>query len=572
MVDRRGFIKGAALLGGMTVVGVPFLAGCDEPPADVSVSGNRPGGFMVPAGELWEIVGLVTTNGNVVVEGTLRMRAGAELRFVDVNEGAFVGGGMAPIASDVGLWVINDGVVDAKGSGKSSWTRAQGALTAGQSQVTVDAALAWKPGDVLVFAPTRKETSWTGSGRFTGYSTRRIVSVEGAAPAVVTLDGPLQSSHPVPVDQHGRSYPAEVLNLTRDVKITGTPGGRSHVIFAQANKPIVWRDVELAHLGVPGVLGRYPLHVHMMGEASAGSTFERVVAHDCGNHAFVPHTSHGVTFSECVAHQVDSDAFWWDQGAVVTNDLVWRLCVASAVDGGYRTGGFNLGPSDHGRRNTIEDCVAFGIQGDGGVDLSGRNSNDSAGFLWPEEDDGDIDWVWVFRRNVAHNNRHNGLFSWQNDDLAHVVSDSVVYNCATGINHGAYANRYHYERVDVFDCYLGVWEHAASSRSVGGQTFDDVNLAVVGPRAVNLNSVTAGSVGDRVVQFVGCDFSGYTAQAIRAGGDGGGPADDEWPGRWDFRDTTWAGSGPHVVIESGAPAGTEIRELEGGVLVAIHNN
>ncbi len=58
------------------------------------IVGHHAGGFTVPAGETRRIRGLVTADANVIVEGRLEMRAGDTLRFVDVDEAAFVGEGM----------------------------------------------------------------------------------------------------------------------------------------------------------------------------------------------------------------------------------------------------------------------------------------------------------------------------------------------------------------------------------------------------------------------------------------------------------------------------------------------
>ena len=60
------------------------------------------------------------------------------LRFVDVDERAFVGGGMDPLASDVGLWVRGDGVLDIAGAQKTGWTRLAGSASAGESTITLE--------------------------------------------------------------------------------------------------------------------------------------------------------------------------------------------------------------------------------------------------------------------------------------------------------------------------------------------------------------------------------------------------------------------------------------------------
>ena len=90
-------------------------------------------GYTIKAGHVVEFdPGKSTTveaSGNIVVYGTLRMRPRSDavthtLRFVHVDEAAFAGGGMDPLPSDVGLWVMKAGKLEAKGARKVPWMRA----------------------------------------------------------------------------------------------------------------------------------------------------------------------------------------------------------------------------------------------------------------------------------------------------------------------------------------------------------------------------------------------------------------------------------------------------------------
>ncbi|WP_315817000.1 G8 domain-containing protein [Paraflavitalea speifideaquila] len=71
------------------------------------------------------------TTANVVVEGKLQMRPAnaaviQTIRFANVDESRFVGGGMNVLPSDVGLWVMGAGLLDLFGTSKTSWTRVEG--------------------------------------------------------------------------------------------------------------------------------------------------------------------------------------------------------------------------------------------------------------------------------------------------------------------------------------------------------------------------------------------------------------------------------------------------------------
>lgn len=394
-----------------------FEFAVDEPASEEShggvheVSGFQAEGFTVPAGEVWEVKGLVETPKNVVVDGTLRLRPGATLRFVNVNESAFVGGGMDPMASDVGLWVMGDGALDAQGTPRAAWNRTGGDPS-------------WLPGDELLLAPSASGDF--GAGGFARYS-----------------GGSVPRAHP--------SVPAtEVLNLSRDVAIEGTSGGRSH-IFIRSMKPQTIRHVLVRHMGPrkggEKVTGRWPLHFHHMHDGSMGTVVEGVVVRETGSHAFVAHLSHGITFRDCIAYDVQEHAYWWDPDTAdtksgeapvnFTDHTTYERCVAALVrpgddPSGHRLTGFNLSSGIVENSNRCIGCVAVGVQG-------GANP---AGFTWQEKEQGA---AWVFEDNVAHNNRAHGIFTWQNlgPERVHNIDRFVAYrNGVAGLSVGAYVGNW----------------------------------------------------------------------------------------------------------------------------------
>lgn len=376
-----------------------------------------PNGFTVPEGEVWafpyDADTLVTSAKNVIVHGTLLAHPTAPhtntLRFVDVNEAAFVGGGMEPIASDVGLWVMHHGVLDLQGTPRGrGWNRTGTDPT-------------WVAGDDVMKAPNAK-----GSRTFVAFTPGSVV--------------------PTVTDPWGTVHPTEVFNLTRSVNIEGQPGKRAHV-FIHSDMPQTIQFTRFHLLGPRGgaegnqdhtdVLGRYPLHFHHCGEGSRGSLVEGCVASN-GSRAYVPHLSHGIEFRDCIAYKVFDEAFWWDPGkANSSNDITWQHCAGFGVDsvGLKRMGAWRLGS---GSGNIVRDCVAAG----------GLGGKDTSGFEWPEFDHD----VWLAEDLVSHNNQGDGIFVWQNDQLAHVITRPTCYrNGSAGIQHGAYGNAYRYSVVRTFD-------------------------------------------------------------------------------------------------------------------------
>lgn len=618
--SRRRFLQQVGVAGAATTL-VWHFPGVADASADRVFSGSETirGGFTVPAGQVWAFnpnrSTTVTVAANVVVKGVLRMRpakAGVvhTLRFVDVKESRFVGGGMNVMASDVGLWVRGGGRLDMQGTPKEAWTTtgwhrswkdadevriaptragdhgagglarfrrgdavpavrvpggAAGAsftdtaghtfqadieavaaagivngrkdgsfapnadVTRAQAAVMIGNAMKVRPAGSAGFRDTRGHwaereiDAVVGAGIMRGRSSRRfspddnltraqaavVISQalrlrDGRAPRYSDIGGhwarreiqrvaaagimgrtsdgrfrpdrnitrgqlaaTLRRAFKLPassiVSPVGRAvFPAETMNLTRNVRIMGTATGRVHINITSSAKQTL-RYVELRHMGprqptgekdfTAAVLGRYALHFHHCMDASRGSLIEGVVAAEVGGHSFVAHNSHGVTFRKCIAYDVFDDAYWWDPGSA-TNDALYDRCVAAYVRSdprfrGYGMGGFFLG---EGVGNKAVGCVATAVQG---------NKN-SAGFVWPSKSQG----LWQFRDSVAHNNKVNGIFVWQNSWFAHVIDRFTGFrNGKYGVEHGAYTNHYQYDRVLLFDNGEGAFLLHAVSRS-----------------------------------------------------------------------------------------------------------
>jgi hypothetical protein len=380
---------------------------------------------------------------NVVVAGVLAMKPDSaavvhRLRFVGVDDAKFVGGGMSVLASDVGLWVTGAGRLDLQGAPKTAWLHLAGALRAGQSAgVALDRSpVGWRRGDEVFIAPTTPPAApATAAGR-ASWSGFESTSLAGIAGATVALATPAQRAHPVVA---GR-WTAEIGDLTRNVKIEGTATGYAHVLI-HSTAPQTIRFVELTYMGTDRVIGRYPLHFHHDGDGSRGSVVEGVVVHKSLNHAFVPHDSNGITFTDTIAFDVAHSAYWWDPDTRVSRGngsggIVFDRAIAADVFSktGTRLAGFRLGQGPD-LSNTVRNSVAVGVQGSG----------QSSGFQWAAGASN-----WNFSDNVAHNDKVLGILVWQNDSRSQMVDGFTEYYSKTGILHGAYKNQYHYRDVTLY--------------------------------------------------------------------------------------------------------------------------
>jgi hypothetical protein len=434
---------------------------------DRIVTGRRHG-FTVPRGQRWRVKGLVKTDANVIVRGTLVMRAGDTLRFVDVDESRFVGGGMVPVKSDVGLWVMGRGRLDLVGTRKVGWNRTGDHGT-------------WRDGEEIRVTPT-EQGDHTTFGRFQRGTT---------------------------VPRVGDLPPGEVFNLSRTVRVEGTWGGRSH-IFIRSTQPQTLRYVTFRHLGPNRrgrfVLGRWPIHFHHCHDGSRDSLVEGCVVRDAGSHAFVTHMSDGVTFRDCVAFSVRGEPFWWDT-ADESNDTVYDHCLAAKVlpenrkrnpEGFHLLSGFFMGK---GYGNVVRDSAVVGVQG-------GANSS---GFHWPEVANG-FPAAWSAEDLVSHNNVNYGVFLWQNQHLLqHEIARMTAYrNGKVGVLHGAYENRFHIVDARLVDNAVGVVQPAVAQTA---SAILHVNERIEGGDvAVSIQPHVFASAAP--VRYEGCLFTGQADIAV----------------------------------------------------------
>jgi hypothetical protein len=440
---------------------------------------------------------LKVTGGSILVEGTLRMRPASHdvthrIVFLNVNEGGFKGGGLGPagpsdsiLSTDPGLWAVRNGVLDIVGSETTGWTRDPASATA------------WNSGSELRITPTKPDDFDS-----------RVWNLGDAIPRAYDA---------VPS--------AEVFNITRNVIIGGTAAGRSHV-FINTNGPQTIKYANFEHTGPRcscsgaengekngPIVGRWGVHFHMMDDASRGSLVEGVVVSRSAGRGFVPHTSHGITFRDTVAYDVEAGGYWWD-----VNDKTMRHPTEHtlfdhtlAVD--TTSNGFFLPDSLISGSNVIRDSVAAGVEPE-------SFSTTVAGFQWASRGDG----TWLTEDVVSHNNRRN-WYRWNNHSIPELSVDTTIYNGKAGFMHGAYKANHLYDGM-VMRGDLLEWKTAAgtpkesatataSPKGAGGLVDFDIDVAGRYPQAVLLAGAQVSGSEPNV--FVDGKLSGYTGKFAVAG-------------------------------------------------------
>ncbi|MGQ0572174.1 MAG: G8 domain-containing protein [Armatimonadota bacterium] len=432
--------------------------------------------------------------GNVIVRagGALEMGSQsrpippsvvAEVRLV-VREGvSFAGGDFNP--GDVGVWVLPGGRWDVHGAAiRHTWTKLARSARSGDSTIVVREDLSdWPRGADIVVTPTGMNP--TGDD----FEERKVAGVRRLADGLyaVTLTSPLGRSH-----DGGEDLAGEVALLTRNVRITSKYPSRvkAHTVYMGGAKGGI-AYAEFKELGAFGVLSRYPIHFHMMGDSSRGMVVRGASIWRSDNHFMNIHGSNGLRIEDTVGYDAPGMGFFIEtvesrqqQASGETHAGAKDAHAPAARPGEQRTTGeqraagrqqrktraardrpkgeetgsnletvfvHNLGAKGFWRPGSLDEprrMALFWIASFNGilidnVAVGSKGGRDSAGFHFAEQSENSLTAApLVMVRNEAHSNDGHGLFSWTNTKLAFdVVGFKAWRNARSGIALGAYNNR-----------------------------------------------------------------------------------------------------------------------------------
>ena len=145
-------------------------------------------------------------------------------------------------------------------------------------------------------------------------------------------------------------------------------------------------------------------------------------------------------------------------------------------------------------------CVA-GVQGE---------AESSAGFHWPSHSQDQN--TWTFEDNVAHNNRHSGIYVWQNGAPRTIITRFTGYHCDQGIFAGSYQNLVSYRDCTLYaNSEQGLIISALPSRR-GQQSGETITYEGMYIDQAGLSDhalvITPTCRGGRVTRIEGCTFRG----------------------------------------------------------------
>ncbi len=216
---------------------------------------------------------------------------------------------------DRGILIVG-GTLNLHGDRENAWTKLARTAEAGSTAIEVLDASEWRVGDQIVLASTDFNPRQA--------ERRHIAEISGN---VITLDQPLEYMHfgaiTFGVDQRG-----EVGLLTRNIKVQASAdaeetwfGGH---IMAMAGSTMNVSGIQLTRMGQHLELARYPIHWHLMGDAS-GQYIKNSAIHDTYSRCVTIHGTDNLLVENNVTYNTVGHCFFMEDGIETGNQVVRNL-------------------------------------------------------------------------------------------------------------------------------------------------------------------------------------------------------------------------------------------------------
>jgi hypothetical protein len=211
-----------------------------------------------------------------------------------------------------------------------TWVKLGATAKKGSRQLTLaEPASGWRVGDRVIVTASKPAEMEEGTRRPKGRN-RPALTEERTIAAVgdgqVTLDKPLDFEHTGEGD-----YRAEIANLSRNVIVESADlDERGHTMYHRGSAGSI-SYAEFRHLGKEGVLGRYSLHYHLVGDTMRGSSVVGASIWDSGNRWLTIHGTNYLVVRDCVGYQSVGHGFFLEDGTEVYNVLDRNLAVQAFI-------------------------------------------------------------------------------------------------------------------------------------------------------------------------------------------------------------------------------------------------
>jgi uncharacterized protein (TIGR03067 family) len=213
-----------------------------------------------------------------------------------------------------------------------TWVKLGASAAAGDMQVRLaEPVTGWRVGDHILVTTTgsrgqintrrglRPDTK--GNSKAAPQTEERTLkAIDGDR---LTLDAPLDHPH-----QGEGDYRSEVANLSRNVVVESADPAKSrgHTMYHRGSAGAI-SYAEFRHLGKEGVLGKYPIHVHLAGDTMRGSYVLGASVWDSGNRWVTVHGTSYFVVRDCVGYQSVGHGYFLEDGSEVFNVFDRNLAV-----------------------------------------------------------------------------------------------------------------------------------------------------------------------------------------------------------------------------------------------------
>lgn len=474
---------------------------------------------------------------------------------------------------------VMDGVLSLHGAsaGKVSWTRLAKSAVKGATTLELTDTPGWVSGDIVAIA---------SSGRSQRNAER--VTVSSVNGNLVSFSPPLQFDHLASVKQYGEhtvDMRPEVGLLSRNIVIKGTDTALSsrfggHTMF-MGSSTIQLRGVELTALGQLNLLGRYPIHFHLMGDNCKSCYIADTSVHTTVQRGIVLHGTHGVLVQNNVVYNtvghniVAEDSDTWgnslDRNLAFVNTSVALTEATLASQNDKNAANFWFKSSG----NVVSNNVA------GGSETNGFSYDDTA---WSSVRD-----TIVMKQNVAHSIEASMRADPRNDFPR--VGGLMLVACNRNMPSSPQI-----EGLTIYQSEIGVWtEECNSGTEFGGPeavdpsnfiggffhlrnvklaanygshlfplAFTDTKLVdslfAGGPTGADPLHVQYGSD----VTTVNTTFADYGTNSISSGND----TDDPWSVTFTYASPKFINTAKDALLRPEAPEGSIVNLLDSSVYPA----
>ena len=189
---------------------------------------------------------------------------------------------------------------------------AKGAMTLTLSEEVTG----WNVGDKVIVTGTKDPDEQNGV-HYTEEAT--ITGITGNR---LTVDRALKFPH-----LGSGEYRGEVANLSRNVVVESADhSNRGHTMYHRNSAGSI-SYAEFRHLGKAGVLGRYAIHYHLVGNTMRGSSVIGASIWDSGNRWVTIHGTNYLVVRDCVGYKSKGHGYFLEDGTEVYNVLDRNLAV-----------------------------------------------------------------------------------------------------------------------------------------------------------------------------------------------------------------------------------------------------